>query len=314
MAKLSAVYAITCSSTEKLYIGSSVDAYDRWWHHRNLLKRNAHHAPYLQHAWNKYGEAAFVFTVLAEVEEQHLMAWEQFYLDLLQPAYNSRQHAESNRGHKIRNPRSPETRARMSAAQKARKRVPLSLEHRAKVVAALTNRPVSQLTREKIRTAQEGIPKPIEVGRKLSEIWRRKRESLPKLTQKQCRVCLSELPIERFRERNGRYESVCKSCQLERRKQAAQKQSAQISAETGLSPKERQLSGFTQRGQELLARHQAEVLAALTDLGERHGSPMTIWDLADVVSQHLNIRRRAADGRLRRMVRDGIIDTNGHLL
>lgn len=58
------IYAITHSDSGKQYIGSSVNYRDRWRKHKYELRHNKHHCQYLQNAWNKYGEAAFIFSVI----------------------------------------------------------------------------------------------------------------------------------------------------------------------------------------------------------------------------------------------------------
>ncbi len=80
------IYQITCSPTGKFYIGSTTNIYTRWHSgHRSLLRRGVHYNPYLQNAWNKYGEQAFSTTVLDSCDSTDLIAREQFWLDTLQP-------------------------------------------------------------------------------------------------------------------------------------------------------------------------------------------------------------------------------------
>jgi group I intron endonuclease len=50
------------------YIGSTVELRKRKNVHLCLLRAKRHHTRHLQAAWNKYGELAFVFEVLAELE------------------------------------------------------------------------------------------------------------------------------------------------------------------------------------------------------------------------------------------------------
>ncbi len=63
------------------YIGSSVDIKKRWACHRSTLHSGKHDNARLQHAWNKYGEDAFAFSGLEEVEGDMLPIMEQEYLD-----------------------------------------------------------------------------------------------------------------------------------------------------------------------------------------------------------------------------------------
>ncbi len=63
------------------YIGSSYDIGGRWRVHRHCLRHGTHVNVHLQRAWDKYGEDAFVFSVLEEVGDDMLLVMEQEYLD-----------------------------------------------------------------------------------------------------------------------------------------------------------------------------------------------------------------------------------------
>lgn len=58
------IYAITSAVNETAYIGQANKIWFRWQTHRNALNKGKHTSRHLQNAWNKYGEDAFVFTVL----------------------------------------------------------------------------------------------------------------------------------------------------------------------------------------------------------------------------------------------------------
>lgn len=60
----SGIYKIACTTNHKVYVGSSTDIRRRWNSHRGKLRRGTHENSYLQRAWKKYGESAFVFSVL----------------------------------------------------------------------------------------------------------------------------------------------------------------------------------------------------------------------------------------------------------
>jgi len=66
--KIQAVYIIRNVISGSFYYGSSKNLYDRWRKHRNKLRRNAHPNPHIQSSWNKHGEDAFKFEVVAEFE------------------------------------------------------------------------------------------------------------------------------------------------------------------------------------------------------------------------------------------------------
>lgn len=75
----SGIYKIRNKITDWKYIGSAVNIEVRWRVHREALRNNRHHNKHLQRAWNKYGEEAFVFSVLEECEKENLLDREQSY-------------------------------------------------------------------------------------------------------------------------------------------------------------------------------------------------------------------------------------------
>lgn len=65
MEKQGTIYKIENIVNGKLYIGQTVGKPARRFQlHKSRLKRNKHENPYLQNAWNKYGEEDFVFSVI----------------------------------------------------------------------------------------------------------------------------------------------------------------------------------------------------------------------------------------------------------
>lgn len=88
-APVSAIYQITNKVTGDHYIGSSSNAYIRWYVHHCELRHNRHHSPYLQNAWDFYGEEAFSFDVVEVCDASTLRDREQWYLDNRFGAYNT---------------------------------------------------------------------------------------------------------------------------------------------------------------------------------------------------------------------------------
>ena len=76
----SGIYKIINVINNRFYVGSAVDFRRRkrihWWR----LRRGDHANKHLQAAWNKYGEAAFVFVVVEEVPEELVLKAENVWL------------------------------------------------------------------------------------------------------------------------------------------------------------------------------------------------------------------------------------------
>jgi group I intron endonuclease len=83
------VYGIKCEANDKYYVGSTTQYTNRKSIHIRSLKNDKHHSQKLQRAWNKYGEANFVFEKLEEdINYDDLMDREQFWMDKLDSYYN----------------------------------------------------------------------------------------------------------------------------------------------------------------------------------------------------------------------------------
>ena len=144
----------------KYYIGSSSNVPQRLKTHRCKLRGNRHENEYLQAAWNKHGEDAFVFELveaLPEFDTASLIAREQWYLDNTQclnrkcgyniaPMANKTILAEESiekiRKHQTGRKASPETRALLSRIRKGRPTPqcskPMHLNPKARVVTQHT--------------------------------------------------------------------------------------------------------------------------------------------------------------------------------
>lgn len=133
------VYSIVNTISNRTYVGSSVDIKGRWQTHQHRLRQNTHHSKLLQRSWNKYGEGAFVFTILELVDpidalrirEQHWMV----KLKAICPkrGFNTNPRSDNSLGFQ----HTSETKAILS---KLRKGQPKSPEHAAKLRAILTER------------------------------------------------------------------------------------------------------------------------------------------------------------------------------
>lgn len=108
----SGIYRIKNVENGHSYIGSAKNIAGRWRSHLNTLRTRKKSPPKLQKAWDKYGEAAFVFEVVELCAVSDLLTREQFYIDSERPYYNTRKEARSNIGIRW----SAETNAKKAAA------------------------------------------------------------------------------------------------------------------------------------------------------------------------------------------------------
>ena len=165
------IYSILNIKTNKMYIGSAVNISRRWARHRHMLRRNIHHSPILQAAYNKYGADVFEWNILEFVDDKRaLVSREQFWLDFFTPAYNVSTRATSVLGVK----RSQQARLRMSLAQQGQKQSKETIEKRAK---ALKGHEVTDETRRKISASHIGIRPSVETRAKMSAAKKGKPQS-----------------------------------------------------------------------------------------------------------------------------------------
>lgn len=139
--------------------------------HRKRLRLGDHHSKKLQNSWKKHGESAFEFSILERVDDlEKLISREQHWIDTLCAAtvgYNMSPSA----GNCVGVIKSPETRAKISAAKRGKK---LSAEHRKKIGDGNRgkSRTVSSEGREKLSRARCGRPNIKLRGRIISQEMR----------------------------------------------------------------------------------------------------------------------------------------------
>jgi group I intron endonuclease len=201
----------------RCYVGQSVDVEWRWYIHRWDLNNGAHHSPYLQRCWSKYGEGAFIHEMLevcdtdgldVKTVRDLLAEREQYWMDKLQPVFNSDPAAGSPLGRK----HTAESRAKMSAAQKGKpkplghgakvsaalKGRPKSPEHRANLWATRKDKPLTQKEQDHLRSMSEG-----NIGRKASLETRKKMSTSMKVAAAERRERLAKEAAEAAKENNG---------------------------------------------------------------------------------------------------------------
>lgn len=185
----SGIYSITCTPNGKVYVGSAVDFASRRRVHLCQLRGNKHHSVKLQRAFNKYGEGAFVFSLIAPCGKDELISVEQHYIDTIKPWFNSVPTAGSKLGSK----RSEESKERMRLAQlkvKAEKGLCPVVEarrlaasratqqtaaYKAKVSAAQKGRKHSESHIAKVAEANTGKKRSLSARLSMSESQRKRR-------------------------------------------------------------------------------------------------------------------------------------------
>lgn len=126
----SGIYVIVNITNSKAYVGSATNLARRKTVHFTRLRCDKHPSKHLQAAFRKYGEAAFEFRVLetvADDAQNTLVAREQYWMDVMSPAYNKRLVADSNWGVA----HTPAQRAAQSDAIKAFRATPAGASHKA---------------------------------------------------------------------------------------------------------------------------------------------------------------------------------------
>jgi group I intron endonuclease len=167
----SGVYIIENKVTGSLYVGSSIRISKRFLRHKTELRCKTHVNTHLQHAFEKYGEAAFEFRVLEETDK--CIEREQHYIDTLNPEYNILRVAGSATGYK-QNPAHVAKRAESARGKKAspEARQNMRLAH-AGARHHMFGKHLSSETRARIGAANKGRPPSaacIAASRKLREV------------------------------------------------------------------------------------------------------------------------------------------------
>ena len=95
--RICGIYKIVNELNNKMYIGQSINIYERWRHHKIQLRHDKHHNSHLQNAWNKYGEQNFQFVIIEECSESVLDVREIYYIT----KYNTFVHSKNAKGYNL---------------------------------------------------------------------------------------------------------------------------------------------------------------------------------------------------------------------
>lgn len=160
---LSGIYKILNMANGKFYVGSAVRFKKRWELHRHHLRNNKHDNRHLQHAWNKYGEVSFQFSIVELCAKSDLLVKEQDYVTQLNPAYNickvvakSRLGVKSSKEHIAKIIKANTGQKRSAEACRNIGLAKLGTKASEETIAKLKLRPRTEETRLKIGIARKG--------------------------------------------------------------------------------------------------------------------------------------------------------------
>ena len=164
------IYKIINVVNNKFYVGSAVDFARRKRSHWNTLRKGKHHNKHLQAAWAKYGEDAFVFVHVLEMEadadilaeetkwlKEHVGKDYCYNLGTEAVAFTTGWAGEKNPMWGRTFTHTEEAKAKIAAASAARVQ---SVEERAKRKATMLGHVVSKETRAKISATLSGAGNP----------------------------------------------------------------------------------------------------------------------------------------------------------
>lgn len=168
----SGVYAIRNITNGKCYIGGSSNIRMRWNSHTYCLRKNKHHSPKLQAAWNLFGANQFQLIIIEEVKgHDQIVTREQHWIDCenaVSDGYNVCPSAADMSGFIF----SDQSRAKISASligNTYTRGYKHSLETRAKVTAAGMGRKHSAETIKKMSDIKKGKVFSEETRKRLSD-------------------------------------------------------------------------------------------------------------------------------------------------
>ena len=194
--RVSGIYLIFNRVNKKKYVGQAVDILDRWTNHKSLLNNNKHNNRHLQGAWNKYGESAFKFTKIEEVElnKDKLKEREQFWinkLDVCNPekGYNIHKIAGSPLGTK----HNKETKQKMKESalireQKIRENGGLSKETKEKMKLAKLGKKQKPESIQKSAQSRKGIKQSKETIEKRIATKKLNNKPMPKMSDEHKKI------------------------------------------------------------------------------------------------------------------------------
>ena len=169
----------------KVYVGGAYSSFERRKRrHLELLRAGKSKSPHFQAAWNKYGEAAFVFEVLERCPLAGVQAAEQRWLDKVRPWRREVGYNVSRTACRV-SFEVPEVLAEVGARiSAARAGHEVSAETREKISRSLTGRKMSAALRARLSASQNRPTTRALKSSLTKEQWRR-------MTARQKKNCLA---------------------------------------------------------------------------------------------------------------------------
>lgn len=145
------IYIIKSLTTDRTYVGSTINFEQRKKDHLTTLRNNKHHSQKLQNHVNKYSLEDIYFEILEECEVEKLVEREQFYLDTIDSYFNTAKIAENSLRGLVK------TKEWGENISKSKKGVNTSTEYsKQRVKGVNTGRIVTDETRQKLKECYKG--------------------------------------------------------------------------------------------------------------------------------------------------------------
>lgn len=149
------IYAIRNITNDKRYIGSTTELNERYYEHKRGLNKGTHFNPYLQKAWNKYGECSFVYETVEYCDVGVLLDREEYWIKEL------KSHKSENGYNICRKPRASRLGVKASSETILKMKKSLSGKNH-----PMWGKHLKKETIQKIKDLQTGISKPTSGKRK----------------------------------------------------------------------------------------------------------------------------------------------------
>ncbi len=122
---ISGIYVIKNNIDDRIYIGSSVNLYNRYHLHLHELSKEIHSNIKMQRFVNKYGVNELYFEILEICKKEDIIEREQYYIDELKPKFNICPMASNSLGYR----HTDETLKKLSKIRKGKQTIGMLGKH-----------------------------------------------------------------------------------------------------------------------------------------------------------------------------------------